>query len=133
MSPNRRLGRGWTRRGSTSVILLAMLCYGLAGSPLGAAQPATPDNPYNDELLRLSPPDQAKKLADQLGVWCIGTKPFYMGSTKTGKAKGYAYWSLTCAGSNAYVIQITPSGQGAATDCRRLKAGGEGRECYKTF
>jgi hypothetical protein len=53
--------------------------------------------------------------------------------TKTGKAKGYAYWSVTCAGANSYMIQISPEGQGAAVDCQMLKTQGEGRECYKTF
>ena len=83
--------------------------------------------------MKLAPQERAAKLADHLGVWCIGTKPFYMGMTKEGAAKGYAYWSLTCAGADSYVIQISPDGKGAATDCKTLKKGGEGRECYKTF
>ncbi len=110
-------------------VLAAVLC-GLAGLP-AAAQ--TTDNKYNDELLQLSPQEQAAKLADHLGLWCIGTRPFLMGVTKTGPAKGYAYWSVQCAGGKAYMIQITPDGRGAAIDCATLKANGEGRECYKTF
>jgi hypothetical protein len=107
--------------------------YCLAGSAGGAAQTAQTENRFNDELMRLPPQQQAAKLADHLGVWCIGIQPFFMGMTKTGRAKGYAYWSVTCAGAQSYMIQIAPNGQGAALDCRSLKEGGEGRECYKTF
>jgi hypothetical protein len=81
----------------------------------------------------MSPQEQASKLADHLGVWCIGTNPFYMGITKSGRAQGYAYWSVTCAGGQSYMVQISPQGQGAAIDCKSLKEGGEGRECYKAF
>jgi len=106
-----------------------------AGSTGAVAQTAAApsENHFNDELLGLPPQQRAAKLADHLGVWCIGTKPFFMGMTKDGAAKGYAYWSVTCAGGASYLIQITPEGQGAATDCRTLKQGGQGRECYKTF
>jgi hypothetical protein len=115
-------------------LTVAMLCW-LAIPAIGSAQVAPPpdENPYNTELMHLRPEEQAAKLADHLGIWCIGTKPFFMGVTKTGQAKGYAYWSLTCAGSMSYMIQITPDGQGTALDCRVLKAQGQGRECYKTF
>jgi hypothetical protein len=110
-------------------VFAAALC-GLAGPPVAAQ---TPGNKYNDELLKLSPQEQAAKLAEHLGLWCIGTRPFLMGVTKTGPAKGYAYWSVECAGEKSYMIQISPDGRGAAIDCATLKANGEGRECYKTF
>lgn len=97
------------------------------------APPAKSLNPVNDELLKLPPEQQAAKLADHLGVWCIGTKPFYMGMTKAGRARGYAYWSLTCAGAKDYLIQLEPDGHGEVTDCATFKAGGQGRECYRTF
>jgi hypothetical protein len=117
-----------------ALLAFGVILYALVGSAVSAAQVATPENHFNDELMRLQPDEQASKLADHLGVWCIGTKPFFMGMTKTGKAKGYAYWSVTCAGSGSYMIQITPSGQGsAAIDCETLKQSGEGRECYKAF
>lgn len=109
----------------------AILC--IAGSTVGAAQTAGPENAYNDELMHLPTEGRAAKLADHLGVWCIGVKPFFMGVTKEGAAKGYAYWSVTCAGAGSYMIQITPEGQGAAVDCRTLKESGQGRECYKAF
>jgi hypothetical protein len=116
----------------TLVLAVALLCC-FCGSVAGAASPAPDENRYNDELLRLPEPERAAKLAEHLGMGCIGTKPFFMGMTKTGPAKGYAYWSLTCAGAKSYVIQIAPDGTGAATDCQTLKDGGEGRECYKNF
>ncbi|HXP04466.1 MAG TPA: hypothetical protein VN808_10125 [Stellaceae bacterium] len=115
----------------TRTALAALLCYAFAGWPIAAAQ--TADNRYNDELLKLSPQEQATKLAQHLGLWCIGTRPFAMGVTKEGPAKGYAYWSLECAGEQSYMIQIAPDGRGAAVDCKTLKANGEGRECYKAF
>ncbi|HVH79478.1 MAG TPA: hypothetical protein VM782_08825 [Stellaceae bacterium] len=99
----------------------------------GQVAPAPTLNRFNDELMKLPPEQRAAKLAEHLGLWCIGTNPFFMGVTKSGQAKGYAYWSLTCAGSGSYMIQITPDGKGAALDCRVLKQQGEGRECYKTF
>jgi hypothetical protein len=125
----RQAGR-WRTLGA---LALGAILYGLAGSEVGAAQVATPANRFNDELMKLPPNEQAARLADHLGVWCVGAKPFFMGITREGQAKGYAYWSLTCAGTGSYMIQISPQGQGAALDCRVLKQQGEGRECYKTF
>ncbi len=115
-------------------VAAAILC-GLAGGVAGYAQvaPKPSDNRYNAELLQLKPEEQAAKLAEHLGLWCIGTRPFFMGETRDGQAKGYAYWSITCAGGDSYMVQITPDGVGAALDCRTLKAQGKGRECYKTF
>jgi hypothetical protein len=115
----------------TRTALAGALCYALAGLPVAAAQ--TTDNRYNDELLKLSPQEQAAKLAQHLGLWCIGTRPFLMGVTKEGPAKGYAYWSVECAGGQSYMIQIAPNGRGAAVDCATLKTNGNGRECYKAF
>jgi hypothetical protein len=131
MSEDRR-ARGAIRRLKASALGAALL-YALAGATVGAAQQAAAENPYNDELMKLSPQERAAKLADHLGVWCIGIKPFFMGMTKDGAAKGYSYWSLTCAGTNAYLIQISPDGKGTVMDCRTFKQGGQGRECYKTF
>ena len=118
---------------SAFAMLGGVLLCGLAGTTAGHAQSDAAENKINEQLLHMSPQEQASKLADHLGVWCIGTRPFYMGMTKTGAAKGYAYWNVTCAGGQSYMIQLTPNGQGAAVDCKTLKEGGEGRECYKSF
>ena len=115
---------------------LAALVFCFATTPVpGEAQVAPPPslNEYNDQMLHLAPDAQAAKLSEHLGLWCVGVKPFFMGVTKQGAAKGYAYWSITCAGGDSYMVQITPDGRGAALDCRQLKAQGQGRECYKTF
>ena len=114
-------------------VITAALCCGVPGITAGAADPEPADNQISEQLLHMSPQEQASKLADHLGVWCIGTRPFYMGTTKIGPAKGYAYWNVTCAGGQSYMIQLAPNGQGAAIDCKSLKEGGEGRECYKSF
>jgi hypothetical protein len=114
----------------TVIMLGAVLCYALAGMAV-AAQSA--DNRYNDEMLKLPPEQQAAKLAEHLGLWCVGTRPFFMGVTKEGPARGYAYWSVECAGQQSYMVQITPDGRGAAVDCKTLKTNREGRQCYKAF
>ena len=123
------------RISALAAFLCAVSLCAIVGSTAAIAQvaPSPSANRYNDQLLKLLPAQQAAKLAEHLGLWCIGTNPFFMGMTKSGPAKGYAYWSVTCAGSQSYMIQITPAGQGAAIDCRTLKEQGEGRECYKTF
>jgi hypothetical protein len=135
MRKNSESGRARQYRKSRARALAAVLLYGLAGSTVGVAQvaPAPSENTYNDQLLKLPPEGRATALSNHLGMWCIGTKPFYMGMTKAGTAKGYAYWSITCAGGQSYMIQITPDGKGAAIDCATLKQNGQGRECYKTF
>lgn len=124
------------RRLPAGVIAFAaafFLILGAATESIGQVARTPSLNRYSDEIQQLQPADQAAKLASHLGLWCIGTNPFFMGVTKTGKAKGYAYWSVTCAGANSYMVQISPDGQGAALDCRMLKTQGEGRECYKSF
>ena len=90
-------------------------------------------NPYNDQLARLPPTALAARLARFVGPACIGSDPFLMGVTKRGRAKGYAYWSLRCAGEGAFLIQVTPSGDIGAMDCQTFKQSAEGRECYKAF
>jgi len=127
---------GWLKRIGLALgfaILAVTFCHRSPADAQVVPQTTASLNPFNDELQKLPPEQQAAKLADHLGVWCIGTKPFFMGITKTGKAKGYAYWSVTCAGAKAYLVQIEPDGHGEAVDCARFKAGGQGRECYKTF
>jgi hypothetical protein len=101
-----------------------------AGAPTAADEN---ENPYNATIMRLPPPQQAKQLSTFVGFDCIGTKPFLMGVTKQGPAKGYAYWSLECAGGKSYMIQLTPDGAAATIDCQTLKQDGQGRECYKAF
>jgi hypothetical protein len=54
-----------------------------------------------------------------------------MGVTKTGKAKGYAYWSVRCKDGRSFAIQISPKSQATAADCKALE--GSGKECFKKF
>ena len=122
------------RRGA-AVAAAILCCVAQSTDGVGQVIPqaATSLNPYNDELLRMSPAAQAAKLASFLSFGCIGTRPFLMGITKEGAARGYAYWSIECAGGQSFMVQIAPDGQGAALDCREVKKNGQGRECYKTF
>lgn len=114
-------------------VLAAAILAWPGDTTLGAAQTGPIENTFNADLLKLAPEARAAKLAQYLGNFCIGTKPFAMGVTKDGPAKGYAYWSLECAGGKSYAIQIAPDGKGVAIECSELKNQGEGRECYKTF
>lgn len=126
------MGGSSGRRAAHSAALAAVLIYAFAGATTGAAQTGF-ENPYNDELLKMAPADAAAKLAKYMGFFCIGTKPFFMGLTKSGPSRGFAYWSLECAGAKSYAIQIAPGGKAVAIECDVLKKNGEGRDCYKSF
>jgi len=54
-----------------------------------------------------------------------------MGLTKTGKAKGLAYWSVHCKDGRSFAVQIAPDAQAVVVDCRVLQA--NGKECFKKF
>lgn len=133
--------RNHAPRTAVAALMVATLVCGAAPT-IAAAQvipnaatsaPQPGDNPYNEQLVRLPPDQRAARLARFVGATCIGSDPFLMGVTKQGPAKGYAYWSLRCAGDKSYMIQVAPDGSVAAMDCLTLKQNGEGRECYKTF
>ena len=111
----------------------AVIVSGLIGPPIAGAQNAEVTNPYNDQLLQLSPEARAARLAERLGTWCVGSKAFPMGVTQTGPAKGYAYWSLECAGNGSYAIQIAPDATAVVIACQTLKENGGGRECFHKF
>ena len=122
----------WRRvvRGGTAVVVAVL--YYLTGHVV-VAQNSAPENRYSTRLSRLSQATQAAELAAYVGFTCIGTKPFLMGVTKEGPAKGYAYWSVQCAGGKSFMIQMSPDGAVDPIDCQTLKQNGQGRECYKAF
>lgn len=95
--------------------------------------PATPANPPHDELMKLSGPDRAARLAGAIGNWCIGTDTFLMGVQIGGAGDGNAYWSLRCAGDTDWAVQVEPSGAVTAIDCAAFKAAAVGKECFKKF
>src|SRR4029077_16946886 len=113
------------RRG---MLLLSTLL--VAGSGLTAMAAGGSGNPANDSLLAMSPDQQADMLTKGI-KGCVGTSPFPMGVTPTGKAKGYAYWSVRCKDGRSFAIQITPKAQATAADCKALE--GSGKECFKKF
>ena len=78
------------RRGMS--LLAALLA---AGSGLTAVAAGGSGNSANDSLLAMSSEQQAEMLTKGI-KGCIGESPFPMGVTTTGKAKGYAYWSVRC-------------------------------------
>jgi hypothetical protein len=109
------------------MLLLALM---LAGSGLPASAAGGSGNSANDSLLAMSPEQQAQMLTKGI-KGCVGVSPFPMGVTTTGKAKGYAYWSVRCKDGRSFAIQITPKSQATAADCKELE--GSGKECFKKF
>ena len=113
------------RRG---VLLLGALM--VAASGLGALAAGGSGNSVNDGLLAMSPDQQATMLTKGI-KGCVGESPFPMGVTATGKAKGYAYWSVRCKDGRSFAVQIAPDAQAVVVDCRLLQA--NGKECFKKF
>jgi hypothetical protein len=112
------------------LVLVAMMA--LSADPAAAAGSG---NVANDDLLAMSPDQQAKTLTQGI-KGCVGESPFQMGVTTSGKAKGYAYWSVRCKDGRSFAIQIAPTAKAKATsldhvDCRALE--GSGKECFKKF
>jgi hypothetical protein len=103
-----------------------------AGVDWGASA-AGSGNRTNDRLLALPENRRIEVLSKGIGHGCIGTSAFPMGVTATGKARGFAYWSLSCKNGKNYVIQIAPNAKGTviAADCSVLT--GTGKECFKKF
>ena len=112
------------------VVLLAAVIA--VGANLAATAAGGSGNPANDSLLAMSLDQQAKTLTKGI-KGCVGESPFQMGVTATGKAKGYAYWSVRCKDGRSFFIEITPDARARVTanDCRLLE--GTGRECFKKF
>jgi hypothetical protein len=110
-----------------ALLLLAILSE-LGSSAAGLA--AGSGNATNDRMLAL-PPEQQALLMTKGIKGCAGTTAFPMGVTTTGKAKGYAYWSVRCKDGRSFVIQIAPNADWMATDCGALE--GTGKECFKKF
>ena len=108
-------------------LLAALLA---AGSGLTALAAGGSGNSANDSLLAMSPEQQAEMLTKGI-KGCVGTSPFPMGVTTTGKAKGYAYWSVGCKDGRSFAVQITPGSKATAADCKALE--GSGKECFKKF
>ena len=117
--------RGW------ALLLAAALLT--TGSGWAAAQAAGTGNPMNDRLLALPPAGQAQVLARSVRHGCVGVSAFPMGVTRTGRARGAAYWSVRCKNGKSYVVQIAPDKKGTemVADCQALR--GTGRECFKKF
>jgi hypothetical protein len=111
-------------------LLLAAL---VAAGPNWAAMAAATGNPTTDKLLALPEPQRIALLGKSVSRDCVGTRAFLMGITASGRARGYAYWSVACTNGRNYVIQIAPDKKGTALveDCRILH--GTGRECFTPF
>jgi hypothetical protein len=110
------------------VLLLAAVIA--VGADLAATAAGGSGNSANDGLLAMSPDQQATMLTKGI-KGCVGESPFPMGVTTTGKAKGYAYWSVRCKDGRSFAVQITPKSQATAADCKVLE--GSGKECFKKF
>lgn len=104
-----------------------------AGSGSATVHAAGSGNPMNDRLLALPPARQAQVLASSVRHGCVGVSAFPMGVTRTGRARGAAYWSLRCKNGKSYAVQIAPDKKGTeiVVDCQALQ--GTGRECFRKF
>ena len=109
------------------MLLLAAL---IAACPGIAAMAADPNNPVNERLLAAPPDEQAEVLTKGI-KGCAGTSAFPMGVTTSGKAKGFAYWSVRCQDGRSFAVQIAPDAKMAVVDCKALE--GSGKECFKKF
>jgi hypothetical protein len=119
-------------RGQGRIVLLAavLVLSGAVGTVAGAAGSG---NPTNDRLLALPQAQVAQALGNSFRRGCIGVEAFPMGVTTSGRARGYAYWSVRCKNGRSYVVQIPPNAKipPIVEDCAVLK--GTGRECFKKF
>ena len=117
-------------RGRIVLLLAAVLLTARAGQTAIAAGSG---NRTNDRLLAQPESRRIEMLSKSIGHGCVGTSAFSMGVTATGKAKGFAYWSVGCKNGKNYVIQIAPNAKGTlvAADCSVLN--GTGKECFKKF
>ena len=84
--------------------MLRLAALMVAGSGLGALAAGGSGNSANDNLLAMSPEQQAQMLTKGIKD-CVGESPFPMGVMQTGKAKGYAYWSVRCKDGRSFAIQ----------------------------
>jgi hypothetical protein len=113
------------------VLLLAALLIVAAG--WDALYAAGSGNARNDRLLAAPEAQRAQALGSSFHRGCVGVEAFPMGVTASGRAKGYAYWSVRCKNGKSYVVQIPPSVKSPmiVADCSVLS--GTGKECFKKF
>jgi hypothetical protein len=112
------------------LLVAAVVATAAAWTAAGAAGSG---NPRNDRLLAMPEGQVAQALGNSFRRGCIGLEAFPMGVTTSGRAKGYAYWSVRCKNGKSYAVQIPPNVKSPATvvDCQALA--GTGHECFKKF
>jgi hypothetical protein len=120
-------------RGGPRLLLALLVAVLLAAGPIRPAAAAPSGNPASDALLAMPEQQRIELLGQSVRHNCVGTRAFLMGVTASGRARGYAYWSVACTNGKSYVIQIAPDKKGSAIveDCRVLQ--GTGRECFQPF
>jgi hypothetical protein len=139
MTPHRAAAKAGRRIAAVALAALLAAMVGAAAAPDCAAKakpkPAAPvANPANEALLKLPPAEQAARLADKVGDWCIGTQAFLMGVAASGPRAGSAYWSLQCADGRSFAIELDADGIGTAIDCRSYEQASFGKtKCFKKF
>ena len=117
-------------RGRIVLLLAAALFTAGANWAAGAAGSG---NSRNDRLLAAPEAERAVALGNSFHRGCVGVEAFPMGVTASGRAKGYAYWSVRCKSGKSYVVQIPPNIKSPmiVADCSVLN--GTGKECFKKF
>ena len=111
------------RRGA--LLLAAALV--VAGVGWSGARAAGSGNPRNDRLLAAPEAQRAAALGNSFHRGCVGVEAFPMGVTTSGRAKGYAYWSVRCKNGKSYAVQIPPNVRNPAVvvDCQSLQGTGQ--------
>jgi hypothetical protein len=114
------------------VLLLAAALF-TAGAGWAELQAAGSGNSRNDRLLAAPEAQRAQALGNSFHRGCVGLEAFPMGVTASGRAKGFAYWSVRCKNGKSYVVQIPPNVKSPmiVADCSVLS--GTGKECFKKF
>ncbi len=121
---------GWVVRKRLLLLVVVLVAAGLGWAEANAAGSG---NPRNDRLLAATEAQRAQALGNSFHRGCVGVEAFPMGVTVSGRAKGYAYWSVRCKNGKSYVVQIPPDPRSPAVvaDCHVLQ--GTGKECFKKF
>lgn len=114
------------------VLLLAATLFA-AGAGWAGLQAAGSGNSRNDRLLAAPEAQRAQALGNSFHRGCVGVEAFQMGVTASGRAKGYAYWSVRCKNGKTYVVQIPPNVKSPMIVAECTVLNGTGKECFKKF
>ena len=115
------------------IVLLLAAALLIVGAGWSGLQAAGSGNLRNDRLLAAPEARRAQALGNSFHRGCVGVEAFPMGVTASGRAKGYAYWSVRCKNGKSYVVQIPPNVKSPMIVAECSVLNGTGKECFKKF